>query len=293
MDRRMMSYTNYDFPHTHYYDTDLRELIDMYVKITKEVDEILAWKNDQYHDYEDLIKKVAKLEEDVENCIDAIDKQNQKIANDFARYEQQMDNKFQIQMNSFTNMFNTLAGDITGKLTEMQIQLNNFNVYLANELAKNNAEVYRYVDSLFDYFVAHLPDYENLIIYNPVRGEMTNVQTAINDLYSSLNIYGLTAIQYDTLSLTAAEYDAYQLTALEYDRLGYILLGYPDTRYYMIDPFTGETTLIKNVVYKLAQLHMDGLSALEYDNKILTAQEYDSKLITAFNYDWFGKQLLA
>ena len=60
----------------------------------------------------------------------------------------------------------------------------------------------------------------------------------------------------------------------------------------MIDPFTGDTSLIKDVVYKLSQLHMIGLTALEYDNKVLTAQTYDNKLITAFNYDWFGKTIL-
>lgn len=287
-----MSYTGNDFPHTHFYDSDLRELIAMYKKLVSEYDEIVKWMDENYKDYAEVLEKVAKLEKDVEDCIDAISKQNQHIDDEFAKIKTQVDNQMQTEFNNLENMFDTLSGQVLVKLTQMQVQLNDFNEYLVNELAKNNDKVYKHIDVLFAEFVNKLPDYENLIVYNPVRGEMTNVQTAINDLYAQFNTFGLTALQYDILGLTADEYDSYHLTAREYDSLGYIKLRYPDERYYMIDPFTGLTALVKDVVLKLAHFHMDGLTASEYDAKLLTASDYDARLITAFDYDWFGKQIL-
>lgn len=287
-----MSYNSNDFPHTHFYDTDLRELISMYKHLTSEYAEIVKWMEENYKDYKEILEKTQHLEAEVNKCIEAIAKQNQHIDEELAKAKADLDSQFQTEINTLNNQFDTLSGQVLVKLTDMQIQLNNFNDYLVKELTKNNEKVYKHIDVLFTEFVNSLPDYENLIVYNPVRGEMTNVQTAINDLYAAFNVFGLTALQYDTLGLTATEYDSYHLTAWEYDSMGYIKLGYPDSRYYMIDPFTGLTTLIKNVVYKLCAFHMDGLTASEYDAKLLTASDYDAKLITAFDYDWFGKQIL-
>ena len=123
---------------------------------------------------------------------------------------------------------------------------------------------------------------------------MTPLQMAINDLYDVACVDGLTALEFDTLDLTAQQFDDADLTAREFDQHGYTLLGYPDPRYYMFDPFSGEMNLVKNVVNKLAGLHTDAdsLSADEFDDLDLTAQDFDDSDITAFNFDWYGKTLL-
>ena len=295
-----MSYTEFDFPHTHFYDTDLRELLSKYTDLVKSLASIKAWQTQHEKDYEGLLKRTSALENDVAKCISDIQKQNEYIAqqhqmiiDECNNCKRQIDSHFELALNHFTNEFETLSGNVLAKLTQMQIQLNDFNLFLVNALAQNKAEVYEHVNDMFNYWVDHLPDYENLIVYNPARGAMTTIQEAINDLYADFNVFGLTAMQYDSLSLTAENYDNYGLTAREYDTWGYIALEYPDPRYYMIDPFTGEKTLVKDVVYKLSAFHKEGLTASEYDAKALTAQVYDSKLITAFNYDWFGKDILA
>ena len=51
-----MSYTDYDFPGTHYYDTDLREVIHKVTKILKTVEELDAWKEEHEKEYEELKK---------------------------------------------------------------------------------------------------------------------------------------------------------------------------------------------------------------------------------------------
>ena len=51
-----MSYTDYDFPGTHFYDTDLREVICKVTKILKTVEELDGWKEEHEKQYEELKK---------------------------------------------------------------------------------------------------------------------------------------------------------------------------------------------------------------------------------------------
>lgn len=51
-----MSYTDFDFPHTHYYDTDLRELICKVTAILKGVADLEGWKEEHEKEYEELKK---------------------------------------------------------------------------------------------------------------------------------------------------------------------------------------------------------------------------------------------
>lgn len=66
---------------------------------------------------------------------------------------------------------------------------------------------------------------EELIVNNPVTGEDSTVQDAINSVYDVTRVYALTAKEYDDLELTAQGYDNYELTALAYDTLGKNLLA--------------------------------------------------------------------
>ncbi len=49
-----MSYTDFDFPHSHFYDDDLRELISMYKTLTEDVEVLNAWKETHQEEYEQL-----------------------------------------------------------------------------------------------------------------------------------------------------------------------------------------------------------------------------------------------
>lgn len=51
-----MSYTDFDFPHTHYYETDLRELILKVTKILSIVDGLESWKIEHEAEYKELKK---------------------------------------------------------------------------------------------------------------------------------------------------------------------------------------------------------------------------------------------
>lgn len=294
-----MSYLNFDFPHTHFYDSDLREILGLiekvmndYNKLVHGIEELNAWKIKHEGEYEQLVIKLTKLQQEMVDF-------EAEINNDFAELDAAFQAKFDALVGEvneelrqalveFTRLYNSLKTEIESEFATMKIEISKAIVQLQNLIAANNEYVFEEVSRRLEEFLNNLPDYENLIVYNPIRGSQTNVQTAILDLYDEFRVYGLTAAQYDSLQLTASQYDALNLTALEYDRLGYKLLNYPDPTYSMRDPFDGQFVKCQVVIYKLADLHRDCLTAAEYDALELTAYEYDALGLTAYLYDWYG-----
>ena len=200
-----------------------------------------------------------------------------------------MQNEVTQQLADFVDQFYVLKSEVQAEVNRLLGIINQAIADLNNTLEANNQYIFDYVETRLDEFIAMIPDYEHIYVYNPYRGQVTLLQQAINDLYSVAAIWGLTAQQYDSLKLTAIEYDSMGLSALEYDTLGYKLL-FKDPDLYMINPFTGTYDPIKTVIEYLAGLHKaETYTATEYDALELDADTYDGYEVTAFNYDWFGK----
>lgn len=51
-----MSYTEFDFPHTHFYDSDLRELLKYVKGLWDRVNKLDSWKNTHEEEYKELKK---------------------------------------------------------------------------------------------------------------------------------------------------------------------------------------------------------------------------------------------
>lgn len=295
-----MSY--FEFPHTRTYDSDLGWLITEYKRLAAEVDNLMAWMQTHKTEYNEAMRRLAAVENEIDTFEARInaefDQLKADIEADFEAQKQALEQELQLleeevdrAIASFETRFLALKADILNEMeqlkAEVRREINNF----YNVMQANNTYMINWVENRIEEFINSLPEILTVQVYNPYRGEVTDIQTAINDLYEVASIWGLTAQQYDSLDLTASEYDALNLTAREYDTLGYKLL-YKDPNYWMISPFTGELTLVKDVVSKLAQFHMDGLTATEYDAKDLDADTYDALDLTAFNYDWFAHQLI-
>lgn len=287
-----MSYTQFDFPHTHMYDSDLRELINYYEKLVKEYDSLVAdiealqeWKTEHVEEYEKLLAKVNNLESEITTFESEIEAAFAKFKTDT---NAEIDTKFNNAKTEFTNMFNALENEIATQLANMKLEINQLELFLNDAITNFRTEMVEYIDERFDLFIQNLPDYENLIVHNPVRGIDTTIQVALDDLYTYFNVFGLTAQQFDSLKLTCAEFDAKGLTAHEFDNNGYKLLGYPDPTYYMRDPFTGEWAVVSDVVMKLFALHAGTMTVEEFEALDLTCDEFDAKETTAFNFDFFG-----
>lgn len=274
-------YTDYEHLNLDWVYTKMKELLDQYA-------EIWDWIEHDAANYNALLSRIATLEGislNLQSQIDierrqrqiAIDQVNQSIDDQYTRITAE----YHALYDSILTTFSSMIANIRVEMYEMRNQL-------INQIVSGDAATLSYVRAELDTFIENLPDYENLIIYNPVRGEQTNVQTAINDLYNEFNTYALTASEYDALELTADEYDAIGLTAYEFDHYGQNHL-LPDSPFIMRDPFTGKMTAVKNVVYTLADLHrLYALTATDYDALDLTADDYDALDLTAYDYDFHG-----
>lgn len=294
---------NNRYPYTDFHEANLDFLLETYQTIINEINQILTWVNQHEIDYNDAIRRLTA----VENEIDTFEAQITQAFNDLAaeqerKFEEQtakldasiaaFRREMQAAMAQFEADIANLKRSVEMEIVQLKNEINRAIINLNNQLAANNEYIYEYVENRLDEFIDSFPELINLPVYNPVRGSITGLQTAINDLYEVACTNGLTAFQYDSLGLTSKEYDDYNLTALEFDTKGYILLGYPDENWYMISPFSGQYVKVKDVVMDLAHFHMDGLTAAEYDALDLEAEEYDDKNITAFDFDWFGKDIL-
>lgn len=303
------------YPYTNFHELNLDWLLETYQEIVDHISILNDWMAQHKEEYVEAMVRLEAVENEIttfETRVQAefnrlAEEQAQAFAEQTAKLDlaiQQMKDevneeivKLRKDVNDaiadFQTQFNQLKASVEAEITQLRILINQEIVRLNETLEVNNEYIRQYVEDRINQFINDFPTMINLVpVYNPVRGDMTSLQQAINDLYDVARVYGLTAEQYDSLGLTAEQYDNYELTAMEYDQYGYIKLGYPDENWYMISPFTGQYTKVKNVVMDLAHFHMVGLTAQEYDNLELEAEIYDLKEITAFDFDWFGKDIL-
>lgn len=294
-----MSYTGFDFPHTHYYDSDLREVLDKLKFLLKEYDGLVAdiaelneWRQTHQGEYEELVRRTTAVENEIDTFEQRVTEMfaelDRAIHEDFEELKAETRAELDETIEEFKAMYEQLKREIEIDVANMKYEIGQLSLKLRQAITDFRVEMVEYVNERFDLFIQNLPDYEKLIVRNPVTGTQTTVQQALDDLYGSFNVFGLTARQFDSLELTAQEFDNYGLTAHEFDSMSYKLLGYPDPTYYMIDPFTGTKALVKDVVMKLYGLHAGGLTAAEFDALELTCEEFDAKETTAFDFDFYG-----
>lgn len=294
------------YPYTDFHQLNLDFLLTSYQSIIDKINETIEWANNHQIEYEEAIERLTAVENEIytfEAQITAAFNQletdlktemEKALSDTIAEVDAtiaQLRQDVAFAIASFENRFLELETQIKNELAEVKAQVARAIIELQNILQANNQFIFEYVENRLQRFIDDLPEILTVQVYNPYRGEVTDIQIAINDLYSIACIWGLTAAQYDSLGLTAAEYDALEITAAEYDTLGYKLL-YKDPNYHMLSPFTGEYVHVQDVIMDLAHLHMGGVTAAYYDGLELTATEYDEKELTAFQYDWFADELL-
>ena len=305
------------YPYTDFHELNLDWLLSNYQAIIDKTNQIIAWSNQHQIEYEEAIARLTAVEGEISTFeaevraafaqqkaeIDAdFAQQKAELAAALAATEAKVDEQIEVlttQVNeaiaSFDVKFNQLQHQILSELASAKIQIKEAIAQLNQRIIDNNEFLFEYIENRLDKFIEDFPDLIGIQVYNPYQGKMTTLQEAVNDLYDMSCIYGLTAIQFDTLDLTAEEFDNADLTAREFDQYGYNLLKYPDPRYYMYSPFTGEVDLVSHIVQQLAGLHTDqySVNVSEFEALDLTAEEFDDTEITAFNFDWYSKTILS
>lgn len=285
-----MSFSNFEFPNTNFYDSDLRELIAMYKKLVAEYDTIKA-------EIDDVTKKINEFTQYVDDIInERINLKLQVLTSRVSMLEFEMQN---VERN--LDDTNLKVDEVVKSIVNLNIKIDQVKVELKADIAEVYLEFGKYKESIDDiiqievnkliaYIDEHVTKLDRLYVVNPITGVYENIQNVLNEICNSLlSGFGITAKEYDSLGLTALQYDQKVITAIQYSSRGYLIF-YKELIARMRSPFTGEMDRYDNVINSLANLHKEYFTAKEYDDLLLTAQAYDDYLITAYEYDWNGKK---
>lgn len=154
------------------------------------------------------------------------------------------------------------------KLNEVIVETNANSEYIKDfdnkyqELLSEFNELRTEFDGLKEDIIASV-DERLALFYQNIENEITNAITYLKS-YSDAN------------------------DAILNSRIDQIVLGNIE----VIDPTTGLTSPLQDVINNIAGTGRDGLTATEYDALELTATTYDGYEITAFDYDYHGKTIL-
>ena len=281
----------FEFPHTRTYDSDLGWLIKEYEKVSSDYNSLKEFIDAYPTEYAALTNRIAAVENSMSNFQTQMDER-------FSQLQAQLSDDIYRQLQSALAEINTSLGVVYAQLSEIENKIIRQRLDLEGRIEATEDYCILYTDNAIQELIDNLPDLTTVNVFNPVRGEVTNIQTAINDLYDLGRSEALTALEYDSLGLTADDYDNLELTALMYDQYGRYYLesaGFiKNSFHYMTSPFTGEYVRLEVVINELASLHKDdALTATEYDALDIDADYYDSLDLSAYDYDWHGKTLVS
>lgn len=290
------------YPYTDFHELNLDWLLTTYKQIVDDIHDIQDWVAQHEIDYAEAIRRLTVVENEISTFEARVEAEFSTLSASIQAQLEESERRVQQALDDAQAQLDRELVEIRNQVAAIQVQIENEITWMHNEINRaindlyrmqeaNNEFIFNWVEIRLQQFIDSLPEILTVQVYNPYRGAVTDIQTAVDDLFELTRIWALTAEQYDSLQLTASEYDALGLTAQQYDTIGYRLL-FKDPSYYMLDPFTGEWIKVSDVVQKLAELHMNALTAAEYDALDLDADTYDAKDLTAYNYDWDGKALL-
>ena len=203
----------FEFPHTRTYDSDLGWLIKTMKEISEEYAGLVDWMNTHKHEYQELLVRVNNLQRELTLLESEIDRRFNQMKTEI---NEDIDNKFTQIKNDMTNQLTTM----NNKLLEIQSYVVEALNYQLGLIEGYNDLLRDYVDAKIEELINSLPDLTTVYVFNPVKGEQTDIQTAVWDLYDIARCSALTAYGYDIRGLTAQEYDDLEMTAFMYDMYG-------------------------------------------------------------------------
>lgn len=287
-----MSFENFEFPHTNFYNSDLRELIAMYRKLVRdyssikaEIDQAVDFINNFGHYVDDAVSS------SIENKLSVVNGKIEAITEAIKRIDLNIDDIENNYEKLYLNL-NKLEGTLHSELISIRLEISE--LYDEFAIYKHSIDdiVANKIEEMILYIDEHVQQIERLYVINPITGTFENVQYVLNMFAEYLSLgYGLTAYEYDSLHLSAISYDNMRVTALAYSMRGYLIF-FKRLKMMLLSPFTGDFDTYDNIIYSLADLHKDSATADEYDAGLITSDVYDSISISAYNYDWYSKTIL-
>ena len=313
-----MSFANFEFPNTNFYNSDLRELISMYKKLVEDYDSIKAMIEESVRDYESLISdnkeihqqmnsietKMSQLEKTIITEVNAV--VDSKVGSAVKYLEEENQKLFQEVATYVAN----INMDISGLRTYIDKVINNMDNKLVNttDVLKTYSDsgdkkVLEYVNAETDRIEQQIKDikiYQGEIV-DPVDEEQKSIQDTVNNMFYNLKSWALRAVDFSRVGITAEEYDKIGISAWSYDFLAKwyvrekrnvveqvmkIVNGLNDRIDYVIDLVDSRTKAYSPVSGRFVQLRdLCYELAQLMRGEALEAVEYDSIEITAEEYD--------
>ena len=287
-----MSFSNFEFPNTNFYDSDLRELIAMYKKLSSEYSTIKS-EIDEAVDFINNFKPYVSeiIASELKTSLDIINARFDVITEALKRIDLNIDD---IENNIITleNDINNAKKEINNSLIAMKLDITR--LYETFEEYKHNIDniIQAKLNTAIDTLKHYIEEVDRLFVVNPLTGEYMDIQDVLDMICIYLTVgYGLTASEYDSLNLSAIKYDNMRLTALIYSMRGFLIF-FKRLKETIVNPFTGDNTTYDVVINMLANLHKNSYTADEYDALLLVASDYDSKTVSAYNFDWNSKAFI-
>lgn len=132
----------------------------------------------------------------------------------FTNITQLIDNTDQALRSVISTQYTTITNE-TASLINLNV--NTLNQTIVNQVALLNSRITTEINNLMIYIDS---GFITLKVLNPVTGQQSSIQDALNSLAEQFRTDALTCLDYDALNITASGYDALDLTAYEYDYNG-------------------------------------------------------------------------
>lgn len=262
---------------------------------------------------------IKHIQDEVANGLSDLEMRLQAALNDFEERAEEEFAWFRQRADELFTLFIEETTKLNENIANLQVSVNTLfdalvrtKLEMRQEMEKQIQEIMAYLDQALAFKTGN-----QIMVMNPVVMKITSLNVALEALADVTKfMFSLTVDEYKSLHLTADEYRALKITASDYlYKARWMFIGelyFPDLNerfdqvygyinsevealdknHYMVSPFDGVVTPVKRVVYELATLHMDGITADQYQNLALTADQYKEKEITAHDYAWNGYFIL-
>lgn len=238
-------------------------------------------------DYQMMCNLRADVNTCLENIANYIDDYKEYTDNAIAQLQTYIDGDFKNQLEQYTdNAISGLQTEWSAYKNQVDTDLNT----MRQELMQMNVNNYYLILGKLEQFEQKILDMisgQGIIVYNPVTGQYTDVNTAIQDMYAVLRYQAFTAFEFDTSGITCDAFDDSEITCTEYDLYGKEILGTKMCDCYVHSPFTGLVSSVQDVFEDAVATFGNGMTATYFDNTYSpTATVFDNAQKTAGEFDF-------
>lgn len=262
-----MAFSFNEFPNTNFYDSDLRELIAMYKKLSEAYDEIVA-------EFTEVKEVVAACNADVADVKVRMTTMETTIANVKAQMDVLEENILRAVNNTVDTKLSALEKTVYQSITSMETKVD-----------KQLSDLMVEVTSISSQLRTEMADIRTLIETNLIESKRyTDGKSNLLEIKIANN-YNENIRYTDAIYNNAVEY-----TDIEIDKVEEQIKEIKTDQTSVVDPtdevFKPTQEAINNMFYNLKCWALRAIAQHRY---AITADEYDGLEITAWEYDFMGK----